>query len=106
MSVYRIQLAYTQFIFPEKCFTDETGASQNALCDFPFEYKGQFIESCIQDDDENGRFWCSTKAHPITREHYGGYGNWGYCRDTCPFLQEGSSDIRFGSPGNFLWRWA
>ena len=68
------------------CITiaNEGGSNgRNATCVFPFIYKNLERNTCINDNDNDGRFWCSTKTDPDTSKHVGGQGNWGYCQDSC-----------------------
>ena len=41
--------------------------------------------TCINDTDPDGKYWCSTKVDEDL-EHIGGQGNWGFCRESCPLL--------------------
>ncbi|XP_013913322.1 PREDICTED: uncharacterized protein LOC106542189 isoform X2 [Thamnophis sirtalis] len=47
-------------------------------CVFPFIYKGKFYSTCIDEDMENGKFWCSTSSN------YDKDKKWKYCNVTDP----------------------
>ena len=69
---------------PEKiaCLTTDESASavKNVPCIFPWNYGDQTYDSCITEDDRDGRLWCATKL-----DESGSIvdGNWGYCSDEC-----------------------
>ena len=56
------------------------GADPNALCIFPFRFRGKTHDTCI--GTTNNRAWCSTKVDNL-RNHV--RGKWGYCGQGCPF---------------------
>lgn len=68
-----------------QCFTTNDSPSKNALCVFPFKFYGVLKNTCINDTDPVGKYWCSTKVDE-NLEHIGGQGNWGFCRKSCPLL--------------------
>ncbi|XP_060549625.1 uncharacterized protein LOC117668957 isoform X2 [Pantherophis guttatus] len=47
-------------------------------CVFPFIYKGKFYNVCIDEDMDNGKFWCSTSSN------YDKDKKWQYCNVTNP----------------------
>jgi len=64
--------------------TSEKGAGKNNTdCAIPWKFNGELINGCTDKTDTNGRFWCSTKVDKKTKEHIGGQGNWGFCRESC-----------------------
>jgi len=64
--------------------TNEEGAGKkNTDCAIPWKFNGELINGCTDKTDTNGRFWCSTKVDNKTKEHIGGQGNWGFCRENC-----------------------
>eukprot|EP00094_Tigriopus_californicus_P011498 TCALIF_11103-PA protein Name:"Similar to KLK13 Kallikrein-13 (Homo sapiens)" AED:0.34 eAED:0.34 QI:0/0.66/0.57/1/0.33/0.42/7/16/330 len=42
---------------------------------------------CTQENDPDGKFWCSTEVTP-EGHHVGGKGRWGFCDPECQFLFE------------------
>jgi hypothetical protein len=68
-----------------QCFTTNDSPCKNALCVFPFKFNGVIKNTCINDTDPDGKYWCSTKVDD-NLEHIGGQGNWGFCRKSCPLL--------------------
>ena len=74
------------FFYPVKiCLTTNDGPQKNASCILPFKFKGKLKSNCINDQDPDGRFWCSTKVDNDLN-HIGGQGNWGYCGSSCPTI--------------------
>ncbi len=76
---------------PMDCFTTRSSPQPNARCRFPFKYKGITRYGCIDEQDPDGRFWCSTQVDS-NGNHVTGKGFWGYCRTEClvsdPFQSE------------------
>jgi len=67
----------------KSCLTTNDGPQKNALCILPFKFEGKLKNTCINDQDPDGRFWCTTKVDKDLN-HIGGQGNWGYCGSSCP----------------------
>ena len=70
----------------EQCHTTRDSLDQGgkyAACALPFKFNGKLNDVCITDGDPEGKYWCSTKINPRTKEHVGGEGNWGHCSDNC-----------------------
>ena len=68
----------------QQCLTTDESPDSNVPCALPFKWNGELRNSCITDLDPDGKYWCSTKVSPRTKEHIGGEGNWGWCRNSCP----------------------
>ncbi|KAM6450602.1 natterin-3-like isoform 2-T2 [Liasis olivaceus] len=59
------------------CATKEYGGNSGGRpCVFPFNYKGHTYYTCTNEDEELGRFWCSTSGN------YDKDARWSYCADT------------------------
>ena len=71
------------YILDEPCITTNDSPDKNAPCALPFKFNGELKNACITDTDPDGRYWCSTKVNPRTREHIGGQGKWGFCQNSC-----------------------
>jgi len=64
-------------------------------CIFPFEYKGNTYNNCIDVADE-GRFWCKTS---LFKPELGSQRNWGYCEVNCTVTGGGTLGDRGCSKG-------
>ena len=64
--------------------TTNDSPDKNVPCALPFKFNGELKNACITDTDPDGRYWCSTKVNPRTKEHIGGQGKWGFCQNSCP----------------------
>uniref|UniRef100_R4GC71 Fibronectin type-II domain-containing protein n=1 Tax=Anolis carolinensis TaxID=28377 RepID=R4GC71_ANOCA len=59
------------------CATEEYGGNSNgAPCFFPFIYKSQKRNNCINEDEQNGQYWCATT------ENYDLDFKFSFCADT------------------------
>ncbi|KAJ7313794.1 hypothetical protein JRQ81_005496 [Phrynocephalus forsythii] len=59
------------------CSLQEYGGNSNGQpCVFPFTYKNQTFETCTNEDEATGRFWCATT------ENYDVDPKWSLCPDT------------------------
>ena len=70
------------------CRTSSDSPTPNVPCIFPWKFQDKLRQECITDTDPDGKHWCSTKIHPPTLEHIGGEGNWGYCTNSCPPINQ------------------
>jgi len=69
-------------------------------CVFPFILKNVTYDGCTTKDDNEGKYWCSTKTTP-THHQIGGKGNWGHCPDDCKranIMKEGQSTVSQEQP--------
>ncbi|XP_034279017.1 epididymal sperm-binding protein 1-like isoform X1 [Pantherophis guttatus] len=64
----------------KSCSFQEYGGNSNGQpCVFPFNYKGDAVTTCIDEDEKNeknGRFWCATT------ENFDVDMKWSFCADT------------------------
>uniref|UniRef100_A0A670ZKC0 Fibronectin type-II domain-containing protein n=1 Tax=Pseudonaja textilis TaxID=8673 RepID=A0A670ZKC0_PSETE len=64
----------------KSCSFQEYGGNSNGQpCVFPFNYKGEEVTTCIDEDEKNeknGRFWCATT------ENFDVDMKWSFCADT------------------------
>ena len=61
--------------------TNESGSKiKNTTCLFPFKLDDKTFNSCTDEEDPDGRFWCSTKLDESGKHIQ---GNWGYCSEDC-----------------------
>ena len=51
-------------------------------CYFPFEYKGELKNGCINEDPPTGKLWCYTKSNSKSNKFKS--KDWGICMDSCP----------------------
>ncbi|KAL7977288.1 hypothetical protein Chor_009237 [Crotalus horridus] len=59
--------------------TEYGGNANGQPCVFPFNYKGEMVTTCIDEDEKNeknGRFWCATT------ENFDVDMKWSFCADT------------------------
>ena len=70
------------------------GGDPNALCIFPFRYRGKTYDTCITIGITNNQAWCATKV-----DNLGNYvrGKWGNCGQGCPFpeIEDGKQFSNF-----------
>ena len=66
--------------FSDECFVIEKKTNDLQSCIFPFVYSGKTYNECINVNDPNGKFWCSTKVD-TNGNHVKSY--WGYCDRNC-----------------------
>ncbi|XP_059098645.1 venom serine protease-like [Tigriopus californicus] len=64
------------------CWVNQDSDSNLHPCAFPFYFKGRRYSSCTNEDDPDGKSWCSTKTAP-NGAHIGGRGFWGFCDPVC-----------------------
>ena len=76
------------------------GADPNALCIFPFRFRGKTHDTCI---GTNNQAWCSTKVDNLGN-HVRGKSKWGYCGQGCPFpeIENGKLFSNFSATPNCL----
>jgi len=80
-----ISLVLLESCYGQTCITtSEALGKSNTACQIPWKFNGKLYYGCTTETDPDGRFWCSTKINKDTKEHIGGGGNWGYCRQSCP----------------------
>ena len=60
----------------QDCKTDSSRDGKVSPCVFPFILDGKTYNTCTNVNDNNGKFWCSTK---VDNEGKHTKGNWGYC---------------------------
>ena len=74
-----------------QCLTTNDSPTLNAACVFPWRFQDDRLrQGCINDTDPDGKYWCSTKTDPQSLEHIGGEGNWGFCTNSCPPINQGT----------------
>ena len=74
-----------------QCLTTNDSPTPNAPCVFPWRFQDDRLrQGCINDTDPDGKYWCSTKTDPQSLEHIGGEGNWGFCTNSCPPINQGT----------------
>ena len=59
---------------------------EDALCIFPFLFKGSNYSECIFAPDKY-KPWCPTKVDE-TGHHLYGKNHWGFCQESCPIIGE------------------
>ena len=74
------------------------GADPNALCIFPFRFRGKMHDTCI---GTNNQAWCSTKVDNLGNHVK---GKWGDCGQGCPFpeIKDGKLFSNFSATPNCL----
>lgn len=60
------------------CHVLESQSKEMRSCSFPFIYADKTYKTCTDVDDDDGKFWCSTKVDD-SGVHIGKKGYWGYC---------------------------
>jgi len=72
------------------CKVKDKATKRRVNCEFPFKYKGQLHNGCIDFIDIKngvkvpGKRWCSTKVTGSDREHVSGGDHYGDCNSSCP----------------------
>merc|ERR1712217_884391 len=72
------------------CRVKDLATKQFLQCEFPFKFKGQTYNGCIDFIDIKngqkvpGKPWCSTKVRGADREHVSGGSHYGDCNSFCP----------------------
>ena len=82
--MYEVYSNRIMIILGQQCLTTNDSPDKNVPCALPFKFNGELKNACITDTDPDGRYWCSTKVNPRTKEHIGGQGKWGFCQNSCP----------------------
>ena len=86
------------FSLAESCRVRNKATKKFVQCEFPFKYKGQTHNGCIDFIDIKdgikvpGDPWCSTKVQGADREHVTGGKHYGDCNDSCPRPDEATSN--------------
>ena len=68
------------------CSVYEVRSREQRYCQFPFVIGRKRYDSCTEDNDPEGKKWCSTRTYNDTLSlhvHVGNEGYWGYCKDDC-----------------------
>ncbi|KAK9397124.1 epididymal sperm-binding protein 1-like [Crotalus adamanteus] len=83
----------------KSCSLQEYGGNANGQpCVFPFNYKGEMVTTCIDEDEKNeknGRFWCATT------ENFDVDMKWSFCADTRLNKKKGSWKLWCSLTGNY-----
>ena len=66
----------------------QQSSGREIVCEFPFKLSesGSF-DTCTDQFDPEGKFWCSTRITPAGY-HVSGGGHWGYCSEECVKFRE------------------
>ena len=80
-----------------KTMAKSTGPEEgkDALCIFPFLFKGTNYSECIFELNEYNA-WCPTKVDEIGH-HLNGGNYWGFCQESCPIIGQKMKMIRIKS---------
>lgn len=65
---------------PTPAPTPSCTVTDGRACMFPFRFRGILYDTCTNENDPDGRYWCSTKTS-ANNDHL--TGNWGYCTRGC-----------------------
>merc|ERR1712217_21141 len=78
------------YVKKESCKVRDQATKRLVECEFPFKFKGETHNGCIDYIDVKngqkipGKPWCSTKVRGSNRVHVSGGGHYGDCNSSCP----------------------